>query len=320
MLKSRVFVSMLLGSIILLGAGGATSQDYPNKPIHVLTSAAGGASDILARLIGQAISGPLGQPVVVDNGVAIRSVETAAKSPPDGYTLLFYGTLIWQAQFFQKEVNWDPIRDFSPISLVTSEPNLLLVHPTLPVKSVKDLIGLAKSKPGQLNYMSSGTGAASHIAAEVFKSMAGVNIVRIPFKSLVSGLSEQTTGEIQISFPAVGPGTPYVKAGKLKALAVTSAKPSPLVPGLPTVSATGLPGYEVVSLNGILAPAKTPAAIIKRLNEEISRVLSRAEVKEKFAATGQDIVGSSPEAFAAAIKADMEKISKLVKDAGIRPE
>ena len=320
MLISRIVVCMFLGGMMVLGAGGVSGQDYPSKPIRILTSGAGGASDILARLIAQGISAPLGQPVIVDNRVAIIAIETVAKAPPDGYSLLFYGTLIWLAPFLRDNVPWDPVRDFSPITLVTSEPNVLVAHPSLPVRSVKELIALAKARPGALNYGSSGSGSSGHLAGELFKSMAGVDIVRIPFKSIVLGLPDLMSGQLQLMFPPVGPVDAHIKSGRLRALAVTSAQPSALVPGLPTLAASGLPGYEVVALNGIFAPGKTPAAIVNRLNQEMVRVLTRADVKEKFLSTGQEIVGSSPEEFAAAIKSDMARMGKVIRDAGIRDD
>ena len=320
MLISRVVASAFLSGMMFLGAVTVSAQDYPNKPIRILTSGAGGSSDILSRLIGQGISGPLGQPVVVDNRVILLSIEAVSKAPPDGYTLLMFGNLIWTMPLLQK-TSYDPVRDFSPITLATIEPNLLVVHPALPVKTVKDLIALAKARPGELNYASGPTGIPAHLGGELFKALAGgLNIVGIPYKSIVLALPDLMAGQVQLMFASAGPAMQYVKSGKLKALAVTTAQESTLVPGLPTIAASGLPGYELVGLNGVLAPAKTPAAIISRLNQEMVRVLVRPEVKEKFLATGQEIVGSSPEVFAAAIKSDMTKMGKVIKDAGIHAD
>ena len=320
MSTARIAARMFICGLAVLSTGMAAGQDYPNKPVRIVTSAAGGASDVLARVIAQGITGPLGQPVIVDNRVAIIAIETVAKAPPDGYNVLFYGTLIWIAPFLRDNVAWDPVRDFAPISLVTSEPNVLVVHPSLPAKTVNDLIALAKARPGALNYASSGSGTASHLAGELFKSLAAVDILRVPYKSIVVALPDLTSGRVEIMFPPVGPVDVHVKAGRLRALAVTSAQPSALVPGLPTMTESGLPGYEMVALNGILAPAKTPPAIVNRLNQEISRVLARSEVKEKFLNNGQDIIGGSPEEFAAAIKADMTRLGKVIKDAGIHED
>lgn len=320
MSTARITARMFICGLAVLSTGMAAGQEFPNKPIRILTSGAGGASDILARVIGQGISGPLGQPVIVDNRVAIIAIETVAKAPSDGYNLLFYGTLIWIAPFLRDRVAWDPVRDFSPISLVTSEPNVLVIHPSVPAKTIRDLIALAKSKPGALNYASSGSGSTSHLAGELFKSMAGIDILRVPYKNVVAGLPDLTSGRLEMMFPPVGPVDAHIKAGRLRALAVTSARPSALVPGLPTVAESGVPGYEMVALNGILAPGKTPPAIVNRLNQEISRVLGRPDVKEKFLNNGQDIIGGSPEDFASAIKADMTRLGKVIKDAGIHED
>ena len=319
MLISRIVAIVLLSGMMLLGAATVSAQDYPNKPIRVLTSTAGGASDILARLIGQGITGPLGQPIVVENRPIILSIEAAAKAPPDGYTLLLFGSLIWLGPLMQDNLPWDSTRDFAPITLLANELNILVVHPSLPVKSVKELIALAKARPGVLNY-GAGTGSPSHLAAELFKSMAGVNIVRIPYKASNLAIIDLVTGQTQLVFGSSGNTSPYIKSGRLRALAAASAQPSPLAPGLPTIAASGLPGYEVLSMNGVLAPAKTPSAIINRLNQEMVRVIVRPEVKEKFLATGQELVGSTPEAFAAAIKTDIAKMGKVIKDANIRSE
>ena len=220
----------------------------------------------------------------------------------------------------QGNVPWDAIRDFSPITLATSQPSILAVHPSLPVKSVKELIALAKSKPGALNYSVGASGTAQHFAAELFKVMAGVNIVMINYKGGGPATNALIAGEVQVSFVSAASAAPFVKSGRLRALAVTSAQPSMLAPGLPTVAASGLPGYESVTLAGIYAPAKTPTAIINRLNQEFVRVLNGADVKEKLLNSGVEAAGNSPEQFAATIKADMTTVGKLIKDAGIRAE
>ena len=274
--------------------------------------------DLAARLIAQGASDSLGQPILVESrGGGVVAIELVAKARPDGYTLLFYGGTLWIGPLLQT-VSWDPVRDFSPITLAVTFPNLLVVHPSLPVKSVKGLIALAKARPGELNYGSGSIGASTNLAGELFKAMAGVRIARIPYKAGASAMMALITGEVHLMFSTVGLVTPHVKLGKLRALAITTAKPSALAPGLPTVAASGVPGYESASLIGLVAPAGTPATLIDRLNQEIVRVLNRAEVKERLLTFGVEAVGSSPEEFAATIRSDMAKWSKLIKDTGIR--
>jgi tripartite-type tricarboxylate transporter receptor subunit TctC len=224
---------------------------------------------------------------------------------------------LWIAPFF-RDVQWDPVRDYAPVALAVGSPNLLTVHPSLPVKSVKDLIGLAKVRPGELNYGSGSTGASPHLSAELFKSMAGVNLVRVSFKGTGPAVVAVMSGELQVLFPTVGSGMPYVKTGKLRALAVTTLQPTALAPGLPTMAASGLPGYESVSLSGFLAPAKTPAAAIDRLSAEIIRMLKRNEIREKLFTMGLEVVAGTPDEFAATIRREMAKWGKLIKDAGLR--
>ena len=320
MLNLRFAVWMFTVGLMVLGVGVVYGQNYPTKPIRIFTSAAGGGNDLIARLLAQGLTGPLGQPVIVENRIITASIETVAKSPPDGYALLLGANTLWSLPFMQGNVPWDAIRDFSPITLATSQPSILAVHPSLPVKSVKELIALAKSKPGALNYSVGASGTAQHFAAELFKVMAGVNIVMINYKGGGPATNALIAGEVQVSFVSAASAAPFVKSGRLRALAVTSAQPSMLAPGLPTVAASGLPGYESVTLAGIYAPAKTPTAIINRLNQEFVRVLNGADVKEKLLNSGVEAAGNSPEQFAATIKADMTTVGKLIKDAGIRAE
>ena len=318
-LRYAAFVSS--AGMLALGAVAAYSQDYPAKPIRLVVPGTGNSFDIAARLIAQGISAPLGQPVIVDNRAnGTIAAETVAKAPPDGYTLLVNGSNLWLLPFLQSNVPYDPVRDFLPITLTTRSPTILVVHPSLPVKSVRDLIALAKSSPGGMNYASGSTGSTNHLAAELFKSMAGVNIVRIGYKGSGPALVDLIAGHVQMMFSVTGSVAPHMKSGKLKALAVTSAQPSTLAPGLPTVAASGLPGFAAVSDAGMFAPAKTPTAIVTRLNQEIVRVLNSTEVKEKFLGTGVETVGSSPEQLAATVKADSARLGKLIKDAGIREE
>ena len=317
MLMTHSVASLLLGTMIVLGAGEVFGQAYPNKPIRFVTAEVGGGGDFAARLIAPGISGPLGQPVIVENRNTYIGPVIVSKSPPDGYTLLWAGNILWLLPHMQDNVPSD--KDFSPITTAQVSPNILVVNPSLPVKSVKELIALAKAKPGALNYSSSAAGTASHLSAELFKSMAGVNIVRIAYKGNGPAVLALVSGEVQFGFPSPGSSGPHIKSGKLRALAVTSARRSALYPDLPTV-ADGLPGYELTNITGLFVPAKTPAPIIRRLNQEIVRVLNSADVKEKILSTGVEPVTSSPEEFAAAIKLDSARLGKVIKDARIRAE
>ena len=316
-MKVRSIVGLVMSAATILSIATASGQAYPAKTIRIVTSEPGGGSDLTSRLLAQGLTGPLGQPVIVDNRAGVIVVETVAKAPPDGYTILLSASM-WLSPLFQPELSFDQVRDFLPIALAVSTPNILVIHPSLPVKSVKDLIALAKSRPGELNYATGTTGSASHIAAEKFKSMAGVNMMRIPYKNAGPGITALIGGQVQIMFATAGSITPHIKAGKLRPLGVTSPKPSALLPDLPTVAATGLPGYDANTLFGLFAPAKTPADIINRLNQEIVRYLSRAEAREKLLSVGVEPSPSSVEQWAAMVKADMDAVSKIIKSANLR--
>ncbi len=315
----RLLTAALAAAVVALGAVSARAQDFPNKPVRIVTGGAGGGLDIAARQLAQGISGGLGQPVIVENRPTNVIAEVGAKAPPDGYTTLVHSAGLWLFPFMAN-VNYDAVRDFAPITLLLRLTNVLVVHPSLPVKSVKELIALAKARPGELNFAHGGAGVSSHLAGELFKHMAGVNIVPIAFGSTTQG-SETTallSGEVQMTFGGAGVAE-YIKSGRLRALAVTSLKPSPLHPNLPTIAAT-VPGYASGSTYGFFAPSRTPDAAIKRLNQEAVRFLNTAEAKERFLRSGLETVGSSPEEFAAAIKAEMASMGKVIKDAGIRAQ
>ncbi len=320
MLKRHFVIGMVTVSAIVIAPDTVLGQAYPNKPIRFLTSAAGGSNDIMARMIGQAIAGPLGQPMVVDNrATSLLAAEVSSKAPPDGYNVLFAAATLWITPLMQN-TSYDAIRDFAPLTLVASSPLIVAVHPSLPVKSVKELIALAKARPGELNYGSAGNGSSSHLSAELFKSMAGVNIVRIPYKGNAQSLTDLMGGQVQLAIPPAASVTPHLKSGRLKALAATSAQPSALAPGLPTVAASGLPGYEMLSTDTVMIPAKTPEAIISRLNQEMVRYLKTAEAKEKLFNMGAEVVASSPEELGAVIRADVTRMGKVIKEAGIRSD
>ena len=305
---------IFLVGMVIPGAGTVSAQDYPNRPIRIVTGSVGGGSDFTSRQIASGISGPLGQPVIVENRASIIASEVVSKAPPDGYTLLVGGAGVWLTPLSQK-MNYD-MADFAPLSLISRDVNILVVHPSVPVKSVKELIALAKARPGELNYSAS-LGTAL-LASELFKSMAGVRMVHIPYKGAGPAITALVSGEAQLTINEAGLLAPHVKSGKARALAVTSATPSTLTPGLPTVAQSGVPGYEWVGMTHLLAPAKTPAAIVNRLNQEIVRFLNRAEVKARFLSAGTEIVASSPEELATIIKSDIDRITRLIRDAGLK--
>jgi tripartite-type tricarboxylate transporter receptor subunit TctC len=298
----------------------AAAPVYPDRPIRMLTAEAGGGADFMARLVAQGLSERFGQQVVVDNrGAASGAVagEIVANALPDGYTLLFFGPSIWLLPFLRSNVPFDPVRDFAPITQAMQLPDILVVHPTVQAQNVRELVALAKARPGAINYSTGGSASATHLAGELFKSMAGANIVRIAYKGTGAALNALIGGEVQLMFPAIAAGMPQVKAGRLRALAVTSAQPTELAPGLPTVAAAGLSNYEAVLMLGVFAPAKTPASLIQFLNREIAQLLQSPAVKEKLFVAGAQGVGSTPAQFAATLKADMAKWGKLIRDAHI---
>jgi tripartite-type tricarboxylate transporter receptor subunit TctC len=311
---------MLAATIFV--AEGALGQSYPSKSIRIITAEAGGGVDFTTRLITQGLSVNLEQPVVIYNrgGSAIIPALAVAKAAPDGYTLLFYGPGFWLMPFLQDNVPYDPLKDFVPITLATMSPNILVVHPSLPVRSVKELIALAKSRPGEINYASGPPGGSIHLTAELFKSMAGVDIVPVPYKGNAPGLNALVGGHVQLMFPTAGSVTQLVNSGRLKALAVTSAERSTVLPGMPTVAEAGVPGFEAVAIYGAFAPARTPAPVISRLNQEIVRVLNNADVKKRLLDAGVEVVGSTPEQLSAKVKGEMTRIGKEIKSAGIRTQ
>ena len=321
MMKPHFGLSVLTAGMMVIGSGAVCGQDFPTRPIRILTGGTGGGNDILARFIAQGLTASLGQQVIVDNrpSGAIPGI-ILAQAAPDGYTLGVSGSSFWISPLFVAKQPYDVVKDFSAVTLPVNTPNVLAVSPSLPVMSVKELIALAKAKPGSLNYGAPGVGSIAHLGGELFKSVAGVNIVRINYKSSAAVLSDLIANQVQMLIFTASSVMPYVKSGRLKGLAVTSAQPSALVPDLPTVAASGLPGYELISPFGIFAPAKTPKPIINRLNQEITKVLIRPESKGFLANVGQEFVGSSPEELAAKVKSEMAKWGKLIKDAGITVE
>ncbi len=309
----------LLSLLIVLGLGNGPvlAQDYPNKYIRILTSEAGGGGDSLSRLIAQGLTKAWGQQVIVENR-GILGAEVVAKAPPDGYALLLYGSNVWISPLLRK-ASWDPVRDFSPITLAAEAINILAVSPSVPVKSVAELIALAKAKPGEINFASSATGSSTHLAGELFKAMAGINIVHVPYKGVAVAYNDLMAGRVQMMIGASGSMAPLIKADKLRLLAVGNEKPSALFPGVPAIAAT-LPGYEAGVPFGMFAPAKTPSAIINRLNEETVRALKNPDIEEKLVNLQLEIVASTPAQLAEKVSSDRSKLGKIIKDAGIREE
>jgi len=313
----------LFATLLVSIAAPALAQNYPTNPIRfIVPFPAGGSTDVLVRTISEKLSENLGQPVIIDNrpgaGGTIGS-GIAAKAAPDGYTLLM-GTSSTHAigPNVYSKMPYDAVKDFALISLVASSPNIVLVNPSLPVKSIKELIALAQSKPGQLNFASTGNGTHSHLITEMSNSMVGVKMVHIPYKGSALALPDLLSGQVSLIFENALAALPSVKSGQLWPLAVTSAKRSSLVPDLPTVAEAGVPGYASTQWFGILVPAGTPNKIVARLNAETIKVLNIPEVKERLLNLGAEVIGSTPDEFAAVIKADMAKYAKVVKDTGIR--
>jgi tripartite-type tricarboxylate transporter receptor subunit TctC len=316
---------MVLVSMCAIGSLPAAAQSYPVKPVRIiLPFAAGGGTDIVARTVGAKLGESLGQAMVVDNRAGAAGAigtELAAKSVPDGYTLLMgsNGPLAISPGLHAK-LPYDSERDFAPIALVTTMPFLLVVHPTLPVKSVRELISLAKARPGQLNYASPGSGSSTHLAMELFKSMTGVDIVHVPYKGVVPAATDLISGQVQMMSGDLNTLMPHVKSGKMRPLAVTGAALSTLVPDLPTMSQAGVPGYEASGWFGVLAPAGTPQEIIGRLNSEIVKSLTSTDLRKRLAGLGGDVAGGTPEQFAAHLRQEIAKWGKLIRAIGLKAE
>jgi tripartite-type tricarboxylate transporter receptor subunit TctC len=317
----------VLGAALLAAflAEPAFAQGYPNKPIRLIVPfAAGGGNDNVARLVGKRLADGLGQPVLVDNRPGAGGVvgaELAAKSAPDGYTLFLGGVGSHAINpNLHEKLPYDPIKDFAPVALLAQAPLILVVHPSVPARDIADFIAYARANPGRLNFASNGNGSSSQLAAVMFDSMAGVDMVHVPYKGLAPALSDLLSGQVQLMFSSVVAILPHIKAGKLRALAVTGTKRLASMPELPTIAESGLPGYEASSWYGILAPAGTPRDIVARLNAELGRALEQPEVRNSLLAEGAEPIGGSPERFAVHIRSEKERLGKLIRDAHIRLE
>jgi tripartite-type tricarboxylate transporter receptor subunit TctC len=303
----------------------AYAQNFPTRPIRVVvTSPAGGSNDIINRTLAAKLTEYLGQPVVIDNkpgASGFVAAESVAKAAPDGHTLLAAteATLVTNPLFFAK-VPYDAQRDFTPVTIAVEIDYVLLVHPSVPARSVHELIALAKAQPGRLNYASSGNGSSFHLGMELFKRLAGVDMVHVPFKGSALSVNAMLAGEVQVMLNGTVNGLPLAKSGKLRALAVTGAKRSPLAPELPTVAESGLPGYEMSGWFGTVAPAGTPAAVIARLNAEYVRALHAPEVRTRLEGFGLDIVGDSPEDMARRMREDGRRLARVIRESGAKQE
>ena len=308
----------------LLTAGALAQQDYPTRPIRIVVpSSPGGGTDILARQIAQKLTERWGQQVIVDNRPGagqMIGIELVAKAAPDGYTLVMTATPLALNTVLYKKVPYDPVRDFAPISQVAAMPNIIVTHPALPARTIRELIALAKSHPGQLVYASSGVGTGPHLSMELFLTMAGVKMGHVPYKGTNPGMIDTMAGQIQVLMSTLLPPLPHIKTGRLRALGVTSSKRVSSLREVPTVAEAGVPGYEVVGWYGIAAPANTPRDVINKLYSEIANILQSPETREKLAADGAEPVGSTPEQFTAFIQSEIDKWSRVVKSSGIHVE
>ena len=321
----RSWMTSIAASVLLAWTLAAPAQTWPDRPIKlVVTFPAGGGADFVGRALAPKLTEALGQPVVVDNrGGANGAIgnEAVAKSAPDGYTLLLgaAGALTIAPHLYAKQAV-DTFRDFIPVSLVGSSPFVLAVNPSVPAKTVAELTALAKANPGKLNCGSSGTGGAPHLACELYKSVTGAQIVHVPYKGLAPAITDLLGGNVQVLFADIGLIAPHVKAGTLRALAVTGTQRTPALPEVPTMIEAGVPGYTAGTWYGVLAPAGTPPAIVKRLNTDIVKALASPDLRAQFADQAVVAAGGTPEEFAALIRADYDKWGKVIKDANIKAE
>lgn len=315
------FVLVLATAAVSVGA--AHAETWPDKPIKFVVAAPAGSSlDVLARLIGDKLKDRLGQPVVVDNRPAAGgtvATDLVAKSPPDGYTMVmsFNGPLAFGPHLYSK-LPYDPQKDLAPVIITSSQPNVLAVTAALPVRSVQELVAYAKANPGKLNYASVGNGSSSHLTMELLKSTAGLDIVHVPFNGSPPAVTATVQGETQMMFAVMQPLQGQIQAGKLRALAVTTAKRFPLSPDLPTIAESGFPGFEALAWNGVLVAAGTPKPIVARLNAEIDAILKDLTVKSTLNAQGFELVGGTPEAFAALIRSESEKWAPVITKTGAK--
>ena len=304
---------------LLLPTVALRAQEYPTKAVRIVASEAGGGGDFIARLLAVGLTPILGQQVVVENrGGGVVAGDVVARSAPDGHTLLLYGNTLWLLPLMRKQVPYDPHRDFAPVTLAGRAGNVLVVHPSLPVKSVNELIALARARPGELNFSTAAPGTINHLAGELFKSMAQLNIVRVSYRGSPSAVNALLSGQVQLMFATAAPAKPHIQSGRVRPLAVTTVTRSVIYPELPTMVEAGLPGFEAVSLHGVFAPAKTPDAIVLRLQQEIVRILQRPDTRDRMVSVGTEPVGTTREGLTAEINAEVARMGKVIRDAGIQ--
>jgi tripartite-type tricarboxylate transporter receptor subunit TctC len=314
-----------VAAAILLAPSLAAAQEYPAKAIRmVVPFAPGGTSDIIGRTLGQRLNEAWKQPVVIDNRVGVAGslgAANAAKSPPDGYTLVVgnVGPVAINNSVY-KTTGYDPLKDFTPVILAVTAPQIVVVHPSVPAKSMKEFNAVVKAQRGKITFGSSGPGSISHLSGELYKRMTKTDMLHVPYKASAFITTALLAGEIDVVFSDMAVVLPHVQANRLRALAVTGAKPTPLVPGLPTVADSGLPGFVMTSWWGVLGPAGIPQPIVTRLNNELARILKTPEVQKNFATLGVDATTSTPEEFSALIKAEIAKYSKLISEIGIEKQ
>lgn len=310
-------------ALAALAASGYVCAQYPEKPIRIIVPVpAGGTPDVVARIVTPGLSAALGQQLVVDNrggAGGLIGAELAARATPDGYTLLLSSpgplTIL---PHLQKKISYDPLTDFVPIGLISVGPFLLITHPSVPAKTLKELVAAAKAQPGRFNYASAGNGAANHLAMELFKSMAGVDITHVPYKGAPQAVTDVLAGHMNMMFNSIAPVIQHIKGGRVNVLGIGSAKRSPQLPDVPTISEAGVAGYEAVSWFGLLAPAKTPQPILAQLHQALAKVVHRPETRAQFEAQGADPVGSTPEEFRALIRRESDRYAKVVKSSGAK--
>jgi tripartite-type tricarboxylate transporter receptor subunit TctC len=312
---------LIVFAVVAAFSAAACGAEFPSKPLRLIVpSAPGGGIDFTARVIAAQLTNLLGKSVVVDNRAGASGImgsDTVAKAVPDGHTLLMASSSLSVAPHIYKNVPYDIVKDFATVSLVARSPNLLVVHPSVQAKSVQELIALAKVEPNKLSYGSSGAGNAGHLAGELFSGMAGVKMVHIPYKGGAPAMVDLLAGQIQLIFSSAPTAVPQVKAGKIRALAVTTAKRSVILPELPTVAESGLPGFEADNWYGVVTTMKTPRGVIDRLNAEIGRALHAPDVKQLLLTQGLEVRTSTPQEFGAYIRSEFDKWAKVIKDAGI---
>lgn len=319
----RAFFGPVIAMLALLCPGEVSGQVYPTRPIHLVvpSSPGAGVTDIMARIVERYLSASIGQQIVIDNrpgASGILGSEVVSRAAPDGYTLLIANVSLVVNPFLYPKMPYDPLTDFMPVTMVNSAPMLLVVHPSVAAKSVTELIAYAKSRPGQLTYGSGGLGSTPYLAAELFKLIAGIDVLHIPYKGGAPALGDLVGGQLTFMIENV-PGTmPYVKEGQLRALAITSPQRSPLAPELPTMIEAGVPGYDMSGWNGILAVKGTPPDIVAKLHSELAKILHSQPVKRDMAALGAEPVGDTPEEFGAFLKADMARWGRVIQEKGFR--